>query len=507
MSIMDFLKNLGGNKEGYEPSGPDGETHDPHRAMVDQIRRTVSQGCRFENAVHPPTVLAALGALAGFGCQMAVREGLVKSGRLTGAKAFEVVQTPEGDNYFYGEELNKMLMLNPNSVYAIICGGLMKAGNREFPDVEASFKKVLESFGGPNFGRPDVPPQYQPKVSPLDCLRRFWPELLPVAAPYWQGPGQPKMDPVSIGGLFAAAAHLAIVDYQEKVPPALAGRMVFETALVMSGINPASLPNAPTGEAAPVNPAAGQRPAAQAPSAAAPLAEAGAGRSGQAAASGPSSQQLQVKLSTLIMNTVLQSCVFDGAPHAPTALAALGAMAGFGCQMAIRDDLIKTGQMSESEALIASQGPDGSLYYFGPLLNQPLLMLPTSVYSIICNGMREAGATEFPDPETTLKKMLDTLGTPSFGLPSLPPPYQLKARPVDCLRHFWPQLYPRISQYYGDPAQGGISPISLSWFFATAAGWVIINAKDVFPPTLSGPMTFEIAVSMARLNPALIGLS
>lgn len=61
MSIMDFLKNLGGNKEGYDPSGPDGETRDPHRAMVDQIRRTVSQGCRFENAVHPPTVLAALG--------------------------------------------------------------------------------------------------------------------------------------------------------------------------------------------------------------------------------------------------------------------------------------------------------------------------------------------------------------------------------------------------------------------------------------------------------------
>lgn len=197
MSIMDFLKNLGGNKEGYDPSGPDGETRDPHRAMVDQIRRTVSQGCRFENAVHPPTVLAALGALAGFGCQMAVREGLVKSGRLTEAKAFEVVQTPEGDDYFYGEELNKMLMLNPNSVYAIICGGLMKAGNLEFPDVEASFKKVLESFGGPNFGRPDVPPEYQPKVSPLDCLRRFWPELLPAAAPYWQGPGQPKMDPTS----------------------------------------------------------------------------------------------------------------------------------------------------------------------------------------------------------------------------------------------------------------------------------------------------------------------
>lgn len=65
MSIMDLLKNLGGNKEEYEPAGSDGETGDPHRAMVDQIRRAVSQGCRFENAVHPPT---ALGALAGFVC-------------------------------------------------------------------------------------------------------------------------------------------------------------------------------------------------------------------------------------------------------------------------------------------------------------------------------------------------------------------------------------------------------------------------------------------------------
>lgn len=214
-----------------------------------------------------------------------------------------------------------------------------------------------------------------------------------------------------------------------------------------------------------------------------------------------------MELSTLIMNTVVQNCVFDGVTHAPTALAALGAMAGFGCQMAIRDDVIKTGQMPENEALMVSQGADGSRYYFGPLLNQPLLMLPTSVYSIICNGMRGAGETVFPDPEATLKKVLDTLGTPTFGLPSLPPAYQLKARPVDCLKHFWPQLYPRISQYYGDPAQGGIAPISLGWFFATAAGWVIVSAKDVFPPSLSGPMAFEIAMSMARLDPALIGLS
>ena len=524
MSIMDLLKNLGGNKEDRYVPPESGEVGgDPHRAMVDQIRRAAGQACRFENVVHPPTVLAALGALAGFGCQAAVREGLIKSGQLTEAKAFEVVQTLEGDDYYYGQEINKLLMLNPNSVYAVICGSLMKAGSREYPDVEGSFKKVLESFGGPSFGRPDVPPEYQPRISPLDCLRRLWPELQPTVAPYWQGE-RPKMNPLAIGSLFAAAAHLAIVDYQENIPPAISGRLVFETALSMSGINPASLPAAPPETPSPaspsqapppVPPSQAQRPTQPAPQAPKPAAtrpqfpddQPGAGGPNQRSGigDGRAAQAPQGELINWIMNTVIQKCVFDGAPHAPTALGALGAMAGFGCQMAIRDDLIKTGQMPESEVLMVSEAPDGSRYYFGPLLNQPLLMLPTSVYSIICEGIQAAGGTEFPDPEATLKRMLDSLGTPAFGLPALPPAYQLRARPLDCLKHFWPQFYPRISQYYGDPAQGGLSPIALGWFFATAAQGIIVSAKEVIPPALAGQLTFETAMSMARLDPALVG--
>ena len=53
--------------------------------------------------VHLETLYSAIGALAGFGCQAAVREAIVKPGILTAEQAFVVVETTDGSTYFYGD--------------------------------------------------------------------------------------------------------------------------------------------------------------------------------------------------------------------------------------------------------------------------------------------------------------------------------------------------------------------------------------------------------------------
>ena len=61
-----------------------------------------------------------------------------------------------------------------------------------------------------------------------------------------------------------------------------------------------------------------------------------------------------------------------GRIHVETLLSALGAMAGFGCQIAVRE-AVKAGQLNPESALVEVTTNDGGTYYFGDQINQPLL--------------------------------------------------------------------------------------------------------------------------------------
>jgi hypothetical protein len=60
--------------------------------------------------VHVQTVLATLGALAGFAVQMGIREELVKSGKRPPEKAFVTVTAKDGCLYYFGDLLNEGLV-------------------------------------------------------------------------------------------------------------------------------------------------------------------------------------------------------------------------------------------------------------------------------------------------------------------------------------------------------------------------------------------------------------
>lgn len=55
--------------------------------------------------------------------------------------------------------------------------------------------------------------------------------------------------------------------------------------------------------------------------------------------------------------------------HVQTVLATLGAVAGFAVQMGIREELVKLGKISADKAFVSVTAKDGSVYYFGDLLN------------------------------------------------------------------------------------------------------------------------------------------
>lgn len=221
-----------GGGSGASPSPT--ELHKLAQAFID---KTVKAGCVTACGLHVETLLSSFGALAGFGCQMAVRS-MVEKGHIPAGEAFMVANTADGSKYFFGPHLNMPLISAPVSVVGLICGGINRAGSTDYPNVEAMASHVVSTFGNESFGRLTVPANHQPLISPLDSLKRFWPQIYPTFSIFFQG----GLEPMSFGWQFAEAAQRVIVEAKDILPPPLAGRIALESAMFMSKIDPALIP-------------------------------------------------------------------------------------------------------------------------------------------------------------------------------------------------------------------------------------------------------------------------
>ncbi len=201
---------------------------------IDQIAAQLLQDFEADYGQdHPETLLCALGAHAGFGCQMAVWEA-VRRGAIPRAKAFVVVTTTDGGTYYYGDTLNQPLLEAKISVWGLVAGAAQKAGAKDLPDIHEIVAFVAGSVGGPAFGTIRVPAAHQPAEKPFDTLKNHW----AAAAKRLQ---DMDYNPMFTGWYFASAAQRIILDPKVNLDPALATRIVMEAAVSMSKIDPVLL--------------------------------------------------------------------------------------------------------------------------------------------------------------------------------------------------------------------------------------------------------------------------
>ncbi|RYG22507.1 MAG: hypothetical protein EON93_25060, partial [Burkholderiales bacterium] len=126
-----------------------------------------------QGRVHVETMLSALGALAGFGCQAAVREA-VKAGRINPKGALVEVTTNDGGTYYFGDQINQPLLEAQISVWKLIAGAAQHAGAKDLPDIIEIVRHVSATVGGGGFGVLRVDPKNQPHEAPIDALKKHW---------------------------------------------------------------------------------------------------------------------------------------------------------------------------------------------------------------------------------------------------------------------------------------------------------------------------------------------
>lgn len=204
-----------------------------NEAVQAQVKELLFAELADERGVNIETVLTALGGIAGFSCQMMLREAYVDSGKVAEDKVFAIFDGADGEKYFSGNNINEgLLEAQPGnlSVWSLVAGAPHSVG-APVPDVVAMVKTMAESYGAPAFWIPNVPQGHMPKVMPKELLNRYWNVVR-------------NIQMVNVGAIstmpFAMAqlAQRVILESKAVIDPTIGAVITMEAALRMSRIDP-----------------------------------------------------------------------------------------------------------------------------------------------------------------------------------------------------------------------------------------------------------------------------
>jgi hypothetical protein len=212
---------------------------------------------------------------------------------------------------------------------------------------------------------------------------------------------------------------------------------------------------------------------------------------------GTGRQYKSAEVAQKVAGLVFAETTEAGGLHVETVLTTLGALAGFATQMAIREDFIKSGKISADKAFNVVTTKDGSIYYFGDLLNEGLVATGKGTYSVwtfVGGAAQQLGAKTLPDLKELFGHVSRSLGSKNFGVPRLPPqnmPHQL---PFELLNKFWNAVRNYLAMSVSCPGH---------WPFVLghATQLAIIRTTKMIDPGIAARVAMEAAVPMSKVDP------
>lgn len=200
-----------------------------------------------ENKLHTPTLMAAMGAIAGVAAQVSLLSDVEKVTKATEEKKLLEVKLKDGRTLMYGDTLNEMLYSARDPQVArsrvwnmMVSAALSKGMTREqLPNVPDMFKHVSESFGTEKEGRPSVPPNAQPMIPVRELLRLVGPPAIAALAGDVQTAvpiaGQNvRANRKSWVAITAQAAGNMLLTASKVMPPELCLTIAMESAIYAS---------------------------------------------------------------------------------------------------------------------------------------------------------------------------------------------------------------------------------------------------------------------------------
>jgi hypothetical protein len=193
--------------------------------------------------LHLETLFCAVGALAGFAAQYALRQQLA-SGMAKEADVFTIAEAPNGERYFFADRLNAMLVpqtLESTSVFSVLGGQALRLGaaKEELPDCLEIFERAAKSIGTPDFGIPILPAGHKSLLTPRRAVEVLWPSTLDMLTrePVVPVPAFELLAPRHWPLALATVAASLMEAFKASLPPALAVKIAMEAAIPISKID------------------------------------------------------------------------------------------------------------------------------------------------------------------------------------------------------------------------------------------------------------------------------
>jgi len=239
------------------PWGPEGDA--AANQAIGGLRNYLLGALKTDRGIHAETILVASGALAGYAAIHAVFEAYLKRGRAqigdqqaaSTGKAIVEVKTQDGQTFYFGDLINSFLAAShgPASrqffVWGYLAGVAINAGvpPAELPDINEMFQHTASTVGTPAFGIPRAPANLKPILTPRQAVDRLWPAVRAgLARTDGQGAQGPAIDVEHWPIICAIAAQQLIGQTKGVIDVKVALRLVMESAIAMSRIDPRSVP-------------------------------------------------------------------------------------------------------------------------------------------------------------------------------------------------------------------------------------------------------------------------
>jgi hypothetical protein len=194
-----------------------------------EIVQRLLNSMKDNKGIHVESLLCALGALAGYSCQASVRSQFVDKQGLSENQVFAIVGCANGQNYYFGDMLNKPLIESQYSIWSLAGGAAQHLGAKEMIDINEVFKYVTQSVGSENFGIPRIAEDHKAADIPANYLKHLWPVLFPIVEKFCTAAEWPI--------LFGLAIQEVMFMGKGVIDPLLAFSIVMESAVPMSKVD------------------------------------------------------------------------------------------------------------------------------------------------------------------------------------------------------------------------------------------------------------------------------
>lgn len=218
-----------------------------------------------EGRVHAETLLVAIGAIAGFAAQSAalarvrkadipkpnkpVRSVQEFTDYLRESGLFLIATTKSGEKFYFGDLINGYLVPQATSTHPLssfVDAAALAAGLKpsDIPDYREMFAHAARTVGSPEFAHLRVEQEHQPQIAVRQALDIFWPRAKFLLEKK-DGPGPANghnVAPEDWPRVTSTVANQLIAKTKDVLEPQIAVRLVMESAIAMSKIDPETVP-------------------------------------------------------------------------------------------------------------------------------------------------------------------------------------------------------------------------------------------------------------------------